>query len=109
MINTPLIGKTPKIVSITLDILKFFIRRSILKSYLEGFSDVTKKIIKIPEVKINKPFLVIYGNYDILIKISNGENYKNLNPNKVVYGNFWHLAPLTHSKKISFVIKEFLN
>ncbi len=108
MINTPLIGKAPKIVLMALDLFNFIIRKSVLKSYLEGFRDVTKKIIKIPEVKINKPFLVIYGNYDFLIKISNGECYNNLNPSKVIYGNFGHLAPLTHYKKISLIIKNFL-
>ncbi len=108
MINTPLIDKTSKIVLIMLDLFNFIIRKGVLKSYLEGFRDVTKKIIKIPEVKIKKPFLVIYGNYDFLIKASNGECYRNLNPNKVIYGNFGHLAPLTHSRRLSFIIKTFL-
>lgn len=109
MINTPLIGKAPKIVLVMLDLFNFIIRKGVLKSYLEGFRDVTKKIIKIPEVKINKPFLVVYGNYDFLIKITNGECYEDLKPTKVVYGNFGHLAPLTHYRKLSSMIETFLN
>ena len=108
IICTPLIEKAPIITLRILDLFNGLIKKGILKSYLDGFSDITKGIVKAPKIKINKPFLIIYGNYDLLIKLSDGERYKYFEPTEIVYGNFGHLAPLTHSEEILKILNEFL-
>ncbi len=109
MICTPLIEKAPKITIGLLDIMNCVVRKGIMKSYLIGFSDITHGKIQVPKAKINKPFLIIYGNHDWMIKIARGENYKKFNLDKVVYGNFGHGAPFFNSKKLIKILNEFLN
>lgn len=108
MICTPLIDKAPKINLAVLSLFNRLISKGKIKSYLEGFDDIANGKIRLPKIKIEKPFLVIYGNYDFLIKLSNGECYKKLKPNKVVYGNFGHLAPLIHPSKLINILRNFL-
>ena len=108
-ICTPLIEKAPRVTIMLLDLFNMLIKKGIFKSYLDGFNDVTNGIIKAPKIKIEKPFLVIYGKYDLIVKLSKGEAYEIFKPKKIVYGNFGHLAPLTHPENISIILKEFLN
>jgi pimeloyl-ACP methyl ester carboxylesterase len=81
-----------------------------LESYLKFYQDFfEQKIVFNPQsLKIMAPLLIVYGKFDMFIKIGGGTNfYSSLKPDRIMALWASHFIPSRHPEKLAKIIKDF--